>query len=266
MKSMSFDSMVELYDETRVFDGDCFDAALGWLVQRFPPQLFEHVLEPGIGTGRIAIPLAERGYRVTGMDISGEMLALLQRTLARSGHPGPISFQRADTTRLPFPDAAFDMAIAVHLFYFIPQWKRAVDEILRVVRDEGLLVLMHTGTGLEIPFLNERYKELCAESGCAIKSLGVESTREVVQYLVGLGCHAEWIRERWQWTARIRLDVALDYVKSRAYSFTTVAPDDVHATVIEQLESELQRRFGGLASEVKIPNQVYLVLVSRRWR
>lgn len=264
MQSLSFDSMFELYDQTRVFDRDCFDAALDLLVKRFPPQVFNQVLEPGVGTGRIAVPLVERGYRITGVDISEEMLALLKKTLTGPRRSWPIFFQRADATRLPFPDAAFDMAIVVHLFYFIREWKNASDEILRVVKDEGPVILMHTGTGAEIPFLNERYKELCAEQGCPIKEIGVKSTREVVNYFEDLGCHTEWIRDRWQWTWHIRLNTALDYVKSRAYSFTTVVPDDVHSVVIGRLKSELQRRFGDLSTEVEIPNQVYLVVVSRR--
>jgi predicted TPR repeat methyltransferase len=77
MKSLSFDNMVRLYDETRIFDEECFESALDYMVERFPPRAFPNVLEPGIGTGRIAIPLAERGYRVTGVDISEEMLAFL---------------------------------------------------------------------------------------------------------------------------------------------------------------------------------------------
>ena len=263
MKSLSFDGMIELYDETRVFDRRCFDSALDFLVERFPPEVFSNVFEPGIGTGRVAIPLAEKGYRITGIDISEWMLALLKKKLTQSRHTLDISFQKADATKLPFPDATFDMAIAVHLFYFIAKWKKAADEILRVVRDDGPVVLMHTGSGTEIPFLNERYKELCVEQGCLIREIGVKSTREVVDYFRCFGCHAKWIRNRWQWTSRIQLDKALGYMKSRAYSFTTVAADDIHSMAIERLESELQHRFGSLTTEIEISNQVYLVVIMR---
>ena len=261
MKSLSFDGMGELYDETRVFDRSCFDAALDFLVERFPPQIFRQVFEPGIGTGRIAIPLAERGYRVTGVDISEAMLALLQRRLTQSRQSLPIFYQKADVTKLPFPDAAFDMAIAVHLFYFVQEWKKAANEILRVVRGDGPVVLMHTGTGAEIPFLNERYKELSAEEGFSIEEIGVKSTGEVVDYLKALGYHAESVRDRWQWTTRVRLDKALSYMESRAYSFTTTAPDDVHSLIMGRLELELRHRFGSLTTEVEVPNQIYLVMI-----
>lgn len=261
MKSLSFDSMVRLYDETRVFDKECFDSALDFLVERFPTQRFGSAFEPGIGTGRIAIPLAERGYRVTGVDISEDMLALLKKRLAQLGRPLQVSFQKADATELPFSDGAFDMAVVVHVFYFVRAWKKVADEIMRVVRKDGPLVLMHTGTGMEVPFLNERYKELCADEGSSIKSVGVESTREVVEYFQSVGCRAEWVRDRWRWTSRIRLDKALHYMRSRAYSFTSVAPDDIHSAAIRKLESEMRTRFGNLATVVEVPNQVYIVVI-----
>ncbi len=263
MKSLSFDSMVKLYDETRVFDKSCFDSALDFLSDRFPPQLFNNVFEPGIGTGRIAMPLAERGYRVIGIDISEEMLAILQKRLVRSGEALKISLQKADMTDLPFADAAFDMVIVVHLFYFIREWRRAVDEVLRVVKNDCPVVLMHTGMGAEIPFLNNRYKELCAEQGYPIESVGVKSTSEVIDHLTELGCSVEQIRDRWRWTSRIRLDKALGYIDSRAYSFSTFAPDDVHFAAVKKLESELSARFHSLSAEVEVPNQIYLVFIRK---
>jgi len=192
------------------------------------------------------------------------MLALLQRRLAQAKEPLSISYQKADVTKLPFADAAFDIAIAVHLFYFIQEWREAADELLRVVRRSGPVVLMHTGTGAEIPFLNERYKELSAEEGFPIKEIGVKSTTEVVNYFRSLGCHTEAVRDRWQWTSRIRLDKAIRYMKSRAYSFTTSVPDDLHSTIIRRLESEMRHRFGSLTMAVEVPNQIYLVLILRR--
>lgn len=263
MKSLSFDSMAGLYDETRVFNRSSFNSSLDFLVERFPPNKFGSIFYPGIGTGRIAIPLAEKGYSIAGIDISLEMLALLKKRLTRAGQPLPVSFQKADVTKIPFADETFDIAIAVHLFYFIAEWKQAVGEILRVVKGNGPLILMNTGAGTEIPFLNERYKELCTENGCSIQEIGVKSTREVVDYCESLGFQTEWIRDRWQWAQHIRLDKALDYIRLRAYSFTTFASDIVHSKAIDKLESELQHQFGSLNTEVNIPNQIYFAIILR---
>ena len=81
MDSLSFDGLVDLYDRTRTFDQACFDAALDYVADHYPPHSFASVFEPGIGTGRIAVPLGMRGYAVTGVDVSEEMLGVLARRL-----------------------------------------------------------------------------------------------------------------------------------------------------------------------------------------
>ncbi len=261
MDSLSFDPLVVQYDETRTFDQGCFDAALDYLAERFPPRAFPHVFEPGIGTGRIAVPLAERGYRVTGVDISTEMMAILEERL--KARPLPISYQVADVTDLPFEDAEFDLAVAVHLFYFIPEWRRAADEILRVVRRDGPLVLMHTGMGEEVPALTNRYHELCTERGCDTRMVGVTSTSELVAYLRDIGCGIEEICDRWTWTTRVRLDKAIGYLASRAYSYTTKATDDVHRWAVNKLTMEFEQSLGEMSGEFDVPNRIRLVLVTR---
>jgi len=263
MNSLSFDNMAPLYEQTRIIDSGCLNSALDYLAERFPPDNFGNIFYPGIGTGRIALPLAERGYRITGIDISTNMLELLEKRLKQIQHPLPISYHQADILNLPFPDAVFDMAVAVHLFYFIPDWKQAVNEILIVIGNNSPLVLMHTGSGLEIPFINERYRELCAELGFSIPYLGVKSTAEVVEYCETLGYSTEWIRDRWQWTQSIHLEKALSYVKARAYSFTTYAPDDIHLKAVEKLETELLQEYSTLTTEIPVPNQIYLIIVRK---
>ena len=122
---------------------------------------------------------------------------------------------------------------------------------------------MHTGMGMEIPLVNNRYKELCAEHGFPIAPLGVSSTQEVADYLAELGCTLESVRNRWHWTSHIRLDKAISYVRSRAYSFTVGTPDAVHSRAIRSLEAEATDRFGALTAEVPVENQVYLVIARK---
>jgi ubiquinone/menaquinone biosynthesis C-methylase UbiE len=262
--SLSFDGLADLYDETRTVDSACLAAALDHIQQQFPPRSFPWVLEPGVGSGRIAIPLARRGYQVAGVDLSTDMLARLHERLTVLRVPLPIVYQQGDVTRLPFADGVFDLALPVHLFYFVQDWRRAADELLRVVKDTGALILMHTGSGLEVPALNERYQQMCVELGFPIPTVGARSTKDVVHYLAAeRGCAAETIRDRWTWVQRIRLDRALGHLRDRAYSFTVFAPDAVHEAALATLTAETQRRHGDLSEVVEVPNQVYLVIVRR---
>lgn len=61
----------------------------------------------------------------------------------------------------------------------------------------------------------------------------------------------------------MQIDKVLHYMKSRSYSFTTLAPEEVHLKAIEKLEAELQKQHGNLNSEVEIANQIYLIFISR---
>ena len=130
--SLSFGSMVEFYDETRIFDEHCFAAACDFLVERFPPKVFSHVFEPGIGTGRIAIPLAGRGYQITGCDISKEMLHVASGKLSSRA-----KLIRADCLALPIQDGLTDLAVCSFAISYLPNLSSFASELARVSRCHG---------------------------------------------------------------------------------------------------------------------------------
>jgi ubiquinone/menaquinone biosynthesis C-methylase UbiE len=137
--SISFDRAAPYYDRTRHLG----ESALASLIPMVTAELAgaDRVIEVGIGTGRIALPLMRAGLRITGVDISGEMLARLRANAAGSAPPVAI----ADATRLPFGDHTFGGADAAHVLHLIPAWKDAVSEIIRVVRPKGVLVASRGG-------------------------------------------------------------------------------------------------------------------------
>lgn len=261
--SLSFDPMARFYDESRIVDPAQLESALDFLVERFPPAGFPSLFEPGIDTGRIAVPLARRGYSVTGVDISGSMLMVLRQRLQGEQPTMEVSFQKASVTDLPFEDGTFDLAVAVHLFYFIKNWVRAADEVLRVTKSSGPVVLLYTGFGTEVPALNDRYKELCRKLGFETEVTGVSTTNAVVDYYRSQGCQVEWVRGRWCWVHRQTVIASLNYLKQRAFSFTLKTPEATHLEVMKRLETEAFARFGGPAQIIEVPNSIYFAIVTR---
>lgn len=260
MDSVSFDSIAAVYDETRTFDKHCFNAALDYIAERFPPAKYKRLFEPGIGTGRIAIPLAEKGYRVTGVDISGKMLKRLAEKLSRRRLPLAVAFQQADVIALPFPDATFDIVVAVHVFHLIRNWKKAMSEVFRVLQPDAPLILMFTGSGSEVPHVKDRYRAICAECGHPIRHIGMQR-EDLPDYVSTIGRHIEQISGRWQWQQRVRVDKTLADIGKRFYSISRHAPDDVHLKAIKKLELELKQQYGDLAVEVEVPTQINLAFV-----
>lgn len=66
------------------------------------------ILDVGCGTGRHAVELASRGYRITGIDLSESMLAKARQKAAEKNLK--IDFRRCDARKLPF-NAEFDVAL-----------------------------------------------------------------------------------------------------------------------------------------------------------
>src|SRR5690348_12256315 len=101
--SLSFDRVAECYDATRGFPPG-IDQQIGAGFRRASGlPAGARLLEIGVGTGRIAIPLAAQGYRYTGVDIS---TAMMQRLRERLPDSIALDLVRADATALPLRDAS----------------------------------------------------------------------------------------------------------------------------------------------------------------
>jgi ubiquinone/menaquinone biosynthesis C-methylase UbiE len=90
------------------------------------------LLDVGCGTGSYTAALAERGWDVTGVDVSGDML---RRAEARG-----VKTVRADAASLPFEDASFDAAVSVFTSTDVDDLGAVVREIVRVLRPGAALV------------------------------------------------------------------------------------------------------------------------------
>ncbi|MBC8163906.1 MAG: class I SAM-dependent methyltransferase, partial [Roseiflexaceae bacterium] len=110
------------------------------------------VLELGVGTGRIAWPVAQAGCRVVGIDLARDMLRVAQEPQSDRGEPGEreepeknssaftLQLLQGDVARLPFADHTFDAVLAVHVLHLIPDWRGALAEVARVLRPGGTFI------------------------------------------------------------------------------------------------------------------------------
>lgn len=103
----------------------------------------EAVLDVGCGHGRTLAALERHGQAgfVAGIDPSDVMVRLASRRLRRAIAHGRAEVQRAESSRIPYLDARFDAALAVHVLYFWPDPAVDLAEIRRVLRPGGRLLL-----------------------------------------------------------------------------------------------------------------------------
>jgi ubiquinone/menaquinone biosynthesis C-methylase UbiE len=146
-ESVSFDRVADRYDATRGYPPEVALRIADGLMDAGGVPDDGSVLEIGIGTGRIALPVLATGRDVTGVDIAQAMVERLREKYAalRAAEPerpwGALRVELGDVTALSFADASFDAAVAVHVLHLIPEWRRAVDEVLRVLRPGGALLI-----------------------------------------------------------------------------------------------------------------------------
>jgi SAM-dependent methyltransferase len=94
-------------------------------------------LDIGCGEGHNTRLLAERGARMTAIDISARFAALARQMEARQ--PRGIRYTVASAVALPFADACFDFATGFMSFMDIPEHERVVSEAFRVLKPGGFL-------------------------------------------------------------------------------------------------------------------------------
>ena len=100
-----YDPFARLYD--LLYDDFSGDINMYW---GFAERTGGHVLEIGVGTGRVAIALAQAGCNVTGIDVSEAMLAIGRGKAARLGLSEHVQFVRGDMRRFDL-NHRFDLAI-----------------------------------------------------------------------------------------------------------------------------------------------------------
>ncbi len=98
------------------------------------------ILDVACGTGDLTLDLLRRGHRVTGVDLSEQMLALARRKAA------PARFQLADAEALPFADASFDAVTCAFGIRNFVHLEKGLGEMLRVLKPGGRLVLLELAT------------------------------------------------------------------------------------------------------------------------
>jgi len=123
------------YDkEMRLFDRVLFKDSRAWVCSKAAGE----TLEVGIGTG-LNLPFYPADVQLTGIDVSSAMLAIARRRANDLDRAAEL--READAHALPFPDGSFDTVVCTFSLCAIPDERRAVSEMKRVLRPGGRLLL-----------------------------------------------------------------------------------------------------------------------------
>ena len=94
------------------------------------------VLELATGTGLIAKHIVNAAAHIEATDASGEMIAEAKR----GNYSAKLHFSVQDMFHLPYADKSFDVVIVSNALHIVPQPEKALAEIGRVLKDDGVLI------------------------------------------------------------------------------------------------------------------------------
>ncbi len=135
-ESVNFDRAADYYDATRGFPASEEGNIAQFVFEAGGLSAENQILEIGIGTGRIALPLARNVRQIFGADLSTEMMGRLRQKQTDK----QIFLTQADATRLPFSDDTFEAVVVVHVFHLVSDVQAVLGELARVLRPGGKLI------------------------------------------------------------------------------------------------------------------------------
>src|SRR5208282_3480954 len=98
--------------------------------------------EVGVGTG-LALPRYRPEKRITGIDLSTEMLAQARKRVAELGLRNVEALRVMDAEATDFADASFDIAVAMFVASVVPHAPQLLAEMRRVVRPGGAILFVN---------------------------------------------------------------------------------------------------------------------------
>ena len=281
MPSVAFDQAAEYYDSTRGFGEGVDQQVRDALVAYTGADRHTRFLELGVGTGRVALPFIQAGYDYTGTDISGPMMARLTNKLAADEALSKTYNYRlveADITRLPFREASFEVAIAVHVLHLVDGWQTAVQEAQRVLVRPGGCLLIAYDTLDETKseqsanrLINEQWDNILGELGINRRTLlpGLNNwdrpntNAQLEAYLKELDAQTSVLTLLEHATPPVSPRAMARRHKERMYSSDWRLPEDIHAQAIERLEKWLDNECAEPDQPISTTSQ--FTAIAARW-
>jgi len=237
--SVGFDRAAEYYDRTRGFSPEAFDALMPILVRELEGR--DPFLEIGVGTGLLSLPLSERGVRPVGLDLARSML---DKLVEKASGSLPFPLVQADATRLPFRDRSFGSAVFRHVLHLIPDWRTAVEELVRVLAPGAYLLTLEGAFKETWWSIVDRF---LSEAGGIAFGVGMHPGDQIVldRLLAGHGAEVRIvgsIPDRREET----IGDFLDQMEAGMHSWTWRVEEDVRRRAVARTRAWAAERFGSL--------------------
>lgn len=260
VKRICFDFAAEIYDSTRGFPPGIPQEIAKSLLAALPTA--SRLLEVGVGTGRIALPLLDQGADLTGIDISLLMLERFHHHLTPgAGKPKALI---ADAAFLPFPSRLYSAVLFIHVLHLIPDWQAVLGEARRCLRPGGAVITGYDWRNEDNPVgrVRRQFMAIVEELAPEHKETGPNSHSFIGEYLIAQGAHKDtWEASHWMRSYDLAQDI-LNLARGY-YSSSWRLPEDLRREAVERLRAWAVVEFGSL--DLEFPIQQKFIWERYRW-
>ncbi len=146
MEAVTRESLEKAYKRySKFYDlvfGAVFHPGRKTAVEKLECRAGDKVLEVGVGTG-LSLPMYSHDVRVTGIDLSAEMLAKAQKRVQEENLTHVEDLLQMDAQEMTFEDSTFDKVIAMYVASVVPDVSRLASEIRRVCKPGGTIIFLN---------------------------------------------------------------------------------------------------------------------------
>jgi ubiquinone/menaquinone biosynthesis C-methylase UbiE len=264
-----YDRIAHLYDATRPLPVSVSEQISNCILSLANATPNTKFLEPGIGTGRTAFPIVQKGYSYTGIDISAQMMDELRRKFPQTPHN--LTLIQGDASTLPFKDSSFDVVLTTHVLQCLNDPVAGLSEIRRVLKANGiylacenLMAFYHREFEQPLRKIIARYQAELSPSFQPSKDTKPFVFGEGMKQLLSeLGATVEVVSAaRWQQSHTV--GELFDMYQSRAVALCWLIPDALFSQAIQEFKTLCQQQYPSF--DIVLSDEViFNIIVARNW-
>jgi len=173
---ISFDRVAAEYDRTRWVPQSLCDSLVRKLIEETPLTFESRILEIGVGTGRLALPLSQHGCEIVGIDVSSLMLFEAKRKQREGGKL--LHLLQAEASNVPIRERTMDLCLFVHVLHLLDDWKTVLKDMERILRRRVIANARLFLSWFDLPPFR-----LYWDSIGELKKTGAQEPEEIISYL-----------------------------------------------------------------------------------
>lgn len=262
-----YDWIADIYDRTRPLPSSVSEQVADCILSLVGAKAETIFLEPGIGTGRTALPIIKRGYAYTGVDISKQMMDQLRYKL--QGLPNQLTLIQANAASLPFENNSFDVVLTTHVLHCLPDWLEGLAEIRRVLKPTGVYLACENLLTQHQKEFENSFRAILSQYQRKVQKTFEDNIRlspfgkEMMQVLAEQGATVETITAaRWQFEQTV--GELLDIYQSKAIGICWSVSDDVFCKAMQDFRAWSQKYYGS-EDVVLSSDATFDITVARNW-